>query len=34
MLLIRGADIRGGVYSGGAYIRDFTVLNDYCIDRF
>ena len=25
MLVIRGAYIRGGSYSGGAYIRDFTV---------
>ena len=25
MLVIRGAYIRGGLYSGGAYIRDFTV---------
>ena len=24
-LVIRGAYIRGGLYSGGAYIRDFTV---------
>ena len=26
MLVTRGAYIRGGLYSGGAYIRDFTVL--------
>ena len=25
MLVSRGAYIRGGLYSGGAYIRDFTV---------
>ena len=25
MLVIRGAYIRGGLYSGGAYIRDFMV---------
>ena len=25
MLMIRGAYIWGGLYSGGAYIRDFTV---------
>ena len=25
MLVIRGAYIRGVLYSGGAYIRDFTV---------
>ena len=29
MLVIGGACFRGGLYSGGAYIRDFTVcLND------
>ena len=28
VLVIRGAYIRGGLYSGGAYIRDFTVFED------
>ena len=27
MLVIRGAYIRGGLYSGGAYFRDFTVFS-------
>ena len=27
MLVIRRAYIRGGLYSGGAYIRDFTVFS-------
>ena len=34
MLVIRGAYIRGGLYSGGAYIRDFTVYSDVVCESF